>query len=99
MQKPELTRLKDTDGDGQADVYETATDNFGMAGNYHEWTYGPVKDRDGNLFISFNTASEWGIIMDEVRGKLDTTLVPFEPKQKFAAVPYRGWVAKLTTFR
>lgn len=96
MQKPELTRLKDTDGDGQADVYETVTDDFGMAGNYHEWTYGPVKDRDGNLFISFNTASEWGIIMDEVRGKLDTTLVPFNPKQKFAAVPYRGWVATLT---
>ncbi|MGC1242962.1 MAG: hypothetical protein WA874_15335 [Chryseosolibacter sp.] len=96
MQKPELTRLKDTDGDGQADVYETVTEDFGMAGNYHEWTYGPVKDRDGNLFISFNTASEWGIIMDEVRGKLDTTLVPFNPKQKFAAVPYRGWVARLT---
>ncbi len=96
MQKPELTRLKDTDGDGQADLYETATDNFGMVGNYHEWTYGPVKDRDGNLFISFNTASEWGTIMDEVRGKLDTTLIPFKPKQKFAAVPYRGWVAKLT---
>ncbi len=96
MQKPELTRLKDTDGDGHADVYETVTDDFGMAGNYHEWTYGPVKDGDGNLFISFNTASEWGIIMDEVRGKLDTTLVPFKPKQKFAAVPYRGWVARLT---
>jgi glucose/arabinose dehydrogenase len=96
MHKPELTRLKDTDGDGQADLYQTVTDDFGMAGNYHEWTYGPVKDRDGNLFISFNTASEWGIIMDEVRGKLDTTLVPFKPKQKFAAVPYRGWVAKLT---
>ena len=96
MQKPELTRLKDTDGDGQADVFETVTDDFGMAGNYHEWTYGPVQDRDGNLFISFNTASEWGIIMDEVRGRLDTTLVPFKPRQKFAAVPYRGWVAKLT---
>lgn len=96
MQKPELTRLKDTDGDGEADVYETISDDFGMAGNYHEWTYGPVQDRDGNLFISFNTASEWGIIMDEVRGRLDTTLVPFNPKQKFAAVPYRGWLAKLT---
>lgn len=96
MQKPELTRLKDTDGDGQADLYQTVTDDFGMAGNYHEWTYGPVKDRDGNLFISFNTASEWGIVMDEVRGRLDTTLVPFKPKQKFAAVPYRGWIAKLT---
>jgi glucose/arabinose dehydrogenase len=97
MQKPELTRLKDTDGNGQADVYETVTDDFGMVGNYHEWTYGPVKDRDGNLYISFNTASEWGIIMDEVRGKLDTTLVPFKPKQKFAAVPYRGWVAKINS--
>jgi len=96
MQKPELTRLKDTDGDGQADLYETVTDDFGMAGNYHEWTYGPVKDHDGNLFISFNTASEWGIIMDEVRGRLDTILVPFKPKQKFSAVPYRGWVAKVT---
>jgi glucose/arabinose dehydrogenase len=96
MQKPELTRLKDIDGDGKADAYETVTDDFGMVGNYHEWTYGPVRDRDGNLFISFNTASEWGIMMDEVRGKLDTTLVPFKPKQKFAAVPYRGWVAKLT---
>jgi hypothetical protein len=96
MQKPELTRLKDTDGDGHADLYETVTDDFGMVGNYHEWTYGPVKDHDGNLFISFNTASEWGIIMDEVRGKFDTTLVPFKPKQKFAAVPYRGWVAMLT---
>lgn len=97
MQKPELTRLKDTDGDGQADEYETVSDDFGMAGNYHEWTYGPVRDDDGNLYISFNTASEWGIIMDEVRGKLDTTLVPFKPKQKFAVVPYRGWVAKLTS--
>lgn len=96
MQKPELTRLKDTDSDGQADVYETVTDDFGMAGNYHEWTYGPVQDHDGNLFIAFNTASEWGIIMDEVRGTLDTTLVPFRPKQKFAAVPYRGWIAMLT---
>lgn len=96
MQKPELTRLKDTDGDGHADLYETEADDFGMAGNYHEWTYGPVQDQDGNLFISFNTASEWGIIMDEVRGKIDTTLVPFNPKQKFAAVPYRGWVAKVT---
>lgn len=95
MQKPELTRISDTDGDGQADVYETVTDDFGMAGNYHEWTYGPVQDGDGNLFISFNTASEWGIIMDEVRGELDTTLVPFKPKQKFAAVPYRGWVARI----
>jgi hypothetical protein len=97
MQKPELTRLVDTDGDGHADLYETMTDDFGMVGNYHEWTYGPVKDREGNLFVSLNTASEWGPIMSEVRGKLDTiTMVPKKPMMKFSAVPYRGWVMKLT---
>lgn len=96
MQRPELTRVVDTDGDGHADLYETLTDDFGMTGNYHEWNYGPVKDKDGNLFVSFNTASEYGTIMKEVRGRLDTTLVPFKPLQKFSAVPYRGWVMKFT---
>jgi hypothetical protein len=97
MQKPELTRLVDTDGDGRADLYETVTDDFGMVGNYHEWTYGPVKDSEGNLFVALNTASEWGPIMNEVRGKLDTiTMVPKKPMMKFSAVPYRGWVMKLT---
>lgn len=96
MQRPELTRVVDTDGDGHADLYETMTDDFGMTGNYHEWNYGPVKDKEGNLFVSFNTASEYGAIMKEVRGKLDTTLIPFKPLQKFSAVPYRGWVMKYT---
>ncbi|MDH4296959.1 MAG: hypothetical protein OEV74_11800 [Cyclobacteriaceae bacterium] len=96
MQRPELTRLVDTDGDGHADLYETLTDDFGMTGNYHEWNYGPVKDKAGNLFVSFNTASEYGAIMKEVRGRLDTTLVPFKPLQKFSAVPWRGWIMKFT---
>ncbi len=95
MQRPELTRIVDTDNDGLADLYETMTDDFGMTGNYHEWNYGPIKDEQGNLFISFNTASEWGSMMKEVRGKLDTTLVPSKPMQKFSAVPYRGWLMKL----
>lgn len=95
MQRPELTRIVDTDADGLADVYETVTDDFGMTGNYHEWNYGPIRDKDGNIYVSFNTASEWGPIMKEVRGKLDTTLVPKKPMQKFSAVPYRGWLMKL----
>lgn len=97
MQRPELTRIRDTDGDGKADLYETVTDEFGMTGNYHEWNYGPVKDKAGNLFISLSTASEYGYIMKEVRGKLDTlTLVPGKPMQKYSAVPYRGWIMKLS---
>lgn len=96
MQRPELTRLKDIDGDGKADIYQTVTEDFGMTGNYHEWNYGPVSDKKGNMFIGLNTGSEWGIVMDEVRGKLDTTLVPGKLKQKFSAVPYRGWIMKIT---
>lgn len=97
MQRPELTRIKDTDGDGQADLYETVTDSFGMTGNYHEFNYGPVRDKEGNLYISLNTASPRGRIMKEVRGKLDTlTLIPRKPSQMFSAVPFRGWIMKLS---
>ena len=32
-QRPEVTRVSDTDGDGKADFYEVMTDEFGMSGN------------------------------------------------------------------
>lgn len=94
IQRPELTRVKDTDGDGKADLYETVTDDFGISGNYHEFNYGPVQDEDGNLFIALNAASPNGDVRDEVRGTLDST--GRGPRQMFAAVPYRGWIMKLT---
>lgn len=95
MQRPELTRIVDTDHDGMADLFETVTDEFGITGNYHEWNYGPIKDQKGNLFIGLNTSSEYGIIQKEIRGRLDTTLVPGKPPQKFSPVPFRGWIIKL----
>ena len=93
MQRPELTRIKDTDGDGQADVYEKVTDAFGLTGNYHEYNYGPVKDREGNLYIALNTASPNGGIRPLWRGPLDT--LGRAPRQMLSVVPYRGWVLKL----
>jgi hypothetical protein len=53
-QKPELTRLRDTNGDGLADSFETVCDSFGFHGNYHEYTHGPVRDAEGNLYFSLN---------------------------------------------
>lgn len=94
MQRPELTRIRDTDGDGQADVYEKVTDSFGLTGNYHEYNYGPVKDKAGNLFIALNTGSPNGGIRPQWRGQLDT--LGRAPRQMFSVVPYRGWVLKLT---
>ncbi len=93
IQRPELTRLTDTNGDGVADQYETVTDQFGMSGNYHEFAFGPVRDAKGNLYISLNTASNGAGIRDEVRGQYDSL---GRPGRMYACVPYRGWVMKIT---
>src|SRR5688572_26786862 len=55
MQIPELTRLRDTNGDGRADEFETVSDAFGLSGNYAEFAFGPVKDAEGNLFFGLGT--------------------------------------------
>lgn len=51
-QRPEVTRMKDTDGDGRADVFETFADGWGVSGDYHEYAFGSKFDRDGNLVVT-----------------------------------------------
>lgn len=53
-QKPELTRMRDTDDDGIMDQYETLTDDFLYTSNYHEYLHGPAKDSEGNYYIHPN---------------------------------------------
>ena len=52
VQRPEVTRLKDEDGDGRADVFETVSDGWGVNGNYHEYTFGSQFDKDGNIWCA-----------------------------------------------
>jgi len=93
MQLPELTRLRDMDGDNVADEYNTITDGWGMSGNYHEFTYGPAVDADGNFMVSLNCASSGAGVRHEVRGE-------FREKahhgRMYACVPWRGWVLKVS---
>ena len=98
MQQPELTRLRDLNGDGVAEVYEKVTDDFGISGNYHEFNYGPLRDKNGNLFIALNTGSSGDGIHTEVRGDLNTLGRDGDTgnRQMFSVVPYRGWVLKIT---
>src|SRR4051812_10596122 len=71
MQLSNLMRIKDTDGDGHADLYENATSDFGISGNYHEFNYGPVRDNAGNLFFALNCGSSGGGVGTVVRGELN----------------------------
>lgn len=107
MQRAELTRLKDEDGDGVADFYQTVCDDFGMTGNYHEFAFGPVRGPDGMLYIALNLASQGDTIFKEVRGEFSPIGVPREEFYKnygkvknevgrmYSRVPYRGWVLQV----
>lgn len=55
VQRGELTKLTDQNGDGSADYYQNIA-NWELAGNYHEYSYGPVFDKDENMYLTFNVA-------------------------------------------
>ena len=55
VQRGELTKLTDQNGDGSADYYQNIA-NWELAGNYHEYSYGPVFDKDDNMYLTFNVA-------------------------------------------
>jgi len=105
MQRPELTRLVDTDGDGKADRYQTICDSFGMTGNYHEFAFGPARGPDGALYIGLNLASSGAGIFKEIRGTWSE--VGKATRENLAAgktgsagrmygrVPYRGCILRI----
>ncbi|MCB9873523.1 MAG: hypothetical protein H6821_05020 [Planctomycetaceae bacterium] len=50
-QRCELTRLKDEDGDGKADLFETVNDDWEITGDYHEYAFGSPPDAEGNIWV------------------------------------------------
>ena len=85
-QKPELTRLVDTNKDGICDRYECVTDSFGISGEYHEYHYGPVVDSLGRKYASLNLAArgEFTVPDGKEKGKGGGNM-------SYNA-PWRGWV-------
>jgi hypothetical protein len=43
-QRPEVTRMKDEDGDWRADVFESVSSAWGINGDYHEYAFGSRHD-------------------------------------------------------
>ncbi len=52
-QRGEVTKLIDSDGDDEADVYESFY-KWPLSGNYHQYSYGPVEDPNGDLLVTLN---------------------------------------------
>jgi len=65
VQRGEVSRVKDSNGDGRADVFETFCDDWGISGDYHEYPIGSRFDKDGNLYVvlcltgSFTSEAEY----------------------------------------
>ena len=91
-QRPELTLLKDLDGDGVADEYSAFSDGFGVSGNYHEFHFGPVRDKAGNFYVALGTASSGAGVRFEKHGRFDKRSYL---QRMYACVPYRGWVCQV----
>jgi glucose/arabinose dehydrogenase len=52
VQRCEVTRIKDENSDGKADVFQTVSDGWGLTGDYHEYAFGSKFDKDGNLWVA-----------------------------------------------
>ncbi|MXZ18890.1 MAG: auracyanin family protein [Rhodothermaceae bacterium] len=52
-QRSELTRLVDANGDAVADQYQTVY-SWPLEGNYHEYSYGPLIQKDGSMVVMLN---------------------------------------------
>jgi len=55
-QKGELTRVADTNNDGEADLFECVNAAWGFSGNYHSYTFGPLVTPQ-NDFMIFTTGN------------------------------------------
>ena len=51
-QRPDVSRIKDTNNDGKADVFEVVTDGWEINGDYHEYAFGSRFDKNGNIWIT-----------------------------------------------
>jgi hypothetical protein len=54
----EVTRIKDTDGDGTADQFEALTNNWGYAEG-HEFAFGSKHDPDGNIWVALGLSGSY----------------------------------------
>ena len=72
--------MKDQDGDGKADLFETVSAKWGVSGDYHEYTFGSRFDKNGDLWalccLTGSFSSKVPFRGWALRIKPDGTMVP-----------------------
>lgn len=51
-QRPEITKMRDTNGDWRADEFVSVAAPWGINGDYHEYTFGTDPDKEGNIWTT-----------------------------------------------
>jgi glucose/arabinose dehydrogenase len=59
-QRPDVSRLRDSDGDGEADEFEVVADGWQITGDYHEYAFGSKFDREGNIWVTLCLTGSFG---------------------------------------
>lgn len=81
-QRPEITKIRDTDGDWRADEFVTVAAPWGINGNYHEYTFGSDPDKEGTIWTAVCLTGSAGAAEDSpfrgwgFRTSLDGKSVP-----------------------
>ena len=92
VEKVEARVGVDTNKDGKADLYQTVNAGWGLTDNYHEYTFGPVRDSKGNFYGTLNTSLSWpGWAGSD---KWDKARV--HDSKMGRAAKYRGWSFQIT---
>lgn len=93
IQRPELTKLIDEDGDGRADIYKTVNAEWGLTDNYHEYAFGLVRDDGGNFYGTLNTTLSWPGWAGSERWDIGRV----HDSKMGRATRYRGWSFQISS--
>jgi mono/diheme cytochrome c family protein len=94
-QRPELTRLRDADGDGMAERYETVSDDWSVTDNWHEFTFGLRLDPENEFIISTGLPDVAGPINQRFP-RVPLHMEKVHKEAKPSPGQYEGWVMKVS---
>lgn len=63
-QRPEVTKMRDLDGDWRADEFVTVSAPWGINGDYHEYAFGSDPDKEGNVWVALCLTGSGGAADD-----------------------------------